>query len=120
MATEQYYGTGRRKSSVARVRLQPGTGKLSINNRTRDVYVTEEAGRMAVEAPLLATDSRHWPPTNAYEPGRRVTIASSSRSCGFMPPTIRRRHASPCWVSFIMSNAPCSRSTNCASAMSQP
>ena len=38
MAKEQYYGTGRRKSSVARVRLVPGNGKITINGRTIDEY----------------------------------------------------------------------------------
>ena len=38
MANVQYYGTGRRKSSVARVRLVPGNGKITINNRDIDEY----------------------------------------------------------------------------------
>lgn len=49
-------GTGRRKTSVARVRMQRGSGKLTINNRTLDDYFRVERNRALVEGPLLAAD----------------------------------------------------------------
>jgi len=48
------WGTGRRKSSVARVRIKPGGGKLLINNREVDEYFTQPQDRNAVHAPLKA------------------------------------------------------------------
>jgi len=52
MATQQYYGTGRRKSSTARVFLRPGKGDININGRTLDVYFGRETSRMIVRQPL--------------------------------------------------------------------
>ena len=49
-------GTGRRKTSVARVRIRRGTGQLTINNRTLDDFCRVERDRRLVEAPLKATD----------------------------------------------------------------
>ena len=51
----QYYGTGRRKSSVARVRLVPGTGKITINKRDIDDYFGLETLQVVVRQPLDAT-----------------------------------------------------------------
>lgn len=51
----QYYGTGRRKSSVARVRLVPGTGKITINKRDIDDYFGLETLKVVVCQPLDAT-----------------------------------------------------------------
>lgn len=48
----QFYATGRRKSSKARVFLRPGTGKISINNRTLEDYFGRETSRMIVEQPF--------------------------------------------------------------------
>ena len=50
-------GTGRRKTSVARVRIQRGSGKLTINNRALEDYFRVERNRALVEGPLLATDA---------------------------------------------------------------
>ncbi len=55
MATEKYYGTGRRKSSVARVYLVPGTGKITINKRDIDDYLGLETLKIVVRQPLEAT-----------------------------------------------------------------
>lgn len=52
MAENQYYGTGRRKSSSARVFLKPGSGKITINGRTLDVYFGRDTARMVVMQPL--------------------------------------------------------------------
>jgi small subunit ribosomal protein S9 len=50
-----YWGTGRRKTSVARVRMKPGQGSLLINDRKLDLYFRTDEGRKAVMAPLIAT-----------------------------------------------------------------
>jgi small subunit ribosomal protein S9 len=50
--TAPNYGTGRRKSSTARVFLQPGTGKITVNNRPLDEFFGRETGRMIVRQPL--------------------------------------------------------------------
>ena len=55
MASVQYYGTGRRKSSVARVRLVPGNGKITINGRTIDEYFGLETLKLIVRQPLVLT-----------------------------------------------------------------
>lgn len=51
----EFLGTGRRKTSVARVRVSPGTGKISVNGRTFEVYFPLESQRMAVQQPFVAT-----------------------------------------------------------------
>ena len=53
--TTKYYGTGRRKSSVARVYLVPGTGKITINKRDIDEYLGLETLKVVVRQPLVAT-----------------------------------------------------------------
>jgi len=53
-----YLGTGRRKSSVARVRLCEGSGQVTVNGRDMDDFFTEEKDRGAVVGPLLITDLR--------------------------------------------------------------
>ena len=50
------YGTGRRKTSTARVHLKPGTGKIVINDRPIDVFFGRETGRMIVRQPLELTE----------------------------------------------------------------
>ena len=57
MATTKYYGTGRRKSSVARVYLVPGTGKITINKRDIDEYLGLETLKVVVRQPLVATEN---------------------------------------------------------------
>ncbi|MGD1649624.1 30S ribosomal protein S9, partial [Listeria monocytogenes] len=57
MAQVQYYGTGRRKSSVARVRLVPGDGKIVINNRDWEDYIPFAALREVIKQPLVATET---------------------------------------------------------------
>lgn len=57
MATaKQNYGTGRRKSSTARVFLRPGSGEITINKRTLDEYFGRETARMVVRQPLETVD----------------------------------------------------------------
>ncbi len=55
MANVQYYGTGRRKKSVARVRLVPGSGKVTINKRDIDEYFGLETLKVVVKQPLELT-----------------------------------------------------------------
>ena len=58
MAKVQYMGTGRRKKSVARVRLVPGNGKVVINNSEIETYIGLETLRMIVNQPLVLTGSK--------------------------------------------------------------
>ena len=57
MATAKFYGTGRRKKSVARVYLVPGTGKITINKRDIDEYLGLETLNVVVRQPLVATET---------------------------------------------------------------
>ena len=57
MAQVQYYGTGRRKSSIARVRLVPGSGKITVNNREFADYIPSAAVRLDVLQPLTLTNT---------------------------------------------------------------
>jgi len=57
MAVEQYYGTGRRKTSRARVFLRHGNGQIMVNGRSLDDYFGRETARMVVRQPLELTDS---------------------------------------------------------------
>ena len=58
MAKVQYFGTGRRKSSVARVRLMPGEGNVLINGRTLDSYFGYETLKREALRPLVITDTQ--------------------------------------------------------------
>jgi small subunit ribosomal protein S9 len=53
----QYYGTGRRKTSTARVFLRPGTGAISINRRTFEAFFPTEALRTQIRTPLVLTET---------------------------------------------------------------
>ena len=57
MAKVQYYGTGRRKKSVARVRLVPGNGNVTINDRSIDEYFGLETLKVICKQPLVLTDT---------------------------------------------------------------
>lgn len=57
MADIQYYGTGRRKTSTARVYLRPGTGEIIVNRRSFDEYFPNEALRMIIRQPLHLTET---------------------------------------------------------------
>ncbi|NRB71621.1 MAG: 30S ribosomal protein S9 [Xanthomonadales bacterium] len=52
MATEQYYGTGRRKSSTARVYMTKGSGQITVNDQPLDTFFGRETARMVVRQPL--------------------------------------------------------------------
>jgi small subunit ribosomal protein S9 len=53
----QYYGTGRRKSSVARVFLRPGSGEFTVNGKPFDVYFVTEAQRIMAKSALVLTET---------------------------------------------------------------
>ena len=57
MAAVQYYGTGRRKTSTARVFLRPGTGAVTINQRPFDGFFPTEALRTQIKTPLVITET---------------------------------------------------------------
>ncbi|MFO7189557.1 MAG: 30S ribosomal protein S9 [Pseudomonadota bacterium] len=57
MVGEYYYGTGRRKSAVARVFLKPGSGQFIVNGKPVDEYFGRETGRMVVRQPLRLIDA---------------------------------------------------------------
>jgi small subunit ribosomal protein S9 len=54
---EAYYGTGKRKTAVARTWLRPGKGTITINQRDVDDYFRRETAKMIVEQPLVLTDT---------------------------------------------------------------
>lgn len=56
MTTQQYYGTGRRKSSVARVFMKVGSGEITVNLKTLDDFFGRETSRMVVRQPLETVD----------------------------------------------------------------
>jgi len=73
-----WWGTGRRKTSVARVRIRPGTGKLIVNKKDLETYFTKDQDRKAVVAPL-----------------KIVQTCSSTSKAAAQP----ARPARPCWAS---------------------
>ncbi|MCL6261873.1 MULTISPECIES: 30S ribosomal protein S9 [Craterilacuibacter] len=56
MNGKYYYGTGRRKSSVARVFMQKGSGQIIVNGKPVDEYFARETGRMVIRQPLALTE----------------------------------------------------------------
>ena len=57
IAAQQNYGTGRRKTAVARVFIKPGTGKIIVNDKPVDEFFSRETGRMTVRRPLEVTNN---------------------------------------------------------------
>ena len=57
MAVQNNYGTGRRKSAVARVFIKPGKGDITVNGRPVDTFFSRETGRMIVRQPLALTNN---------------------------------------------------------------
>ena len=57
MSANYNYGTGRRKSAVARVFIKPGKGDIVVNDKPVDVFFSRETGRMIVRQPLTLTDT---------------------------------------------------------------
>jgi small subunit ribosomal protein S9 len=57
VAENQFYGTGRRKTSTARVYLRPGTGEIKVNKKTFEEYFPNQALRMVIRQPLQLTET---------------------------------------------------------------
>ena len=57
MVGDYYYGTGRRKSAVARVFIKPGKGQIVVNGKPVDIFFARETGRMVVRQPLELTNN---------------------------------------------------------------
>jgi small subunit ribosomal protein S9 len=57
LALVEYYGTGRRKTSTARVHLRQGTGQITVNNRTIDEYFANDVLKMIIKQPLSLTET---------------------------------------------------------------
>lgn len=57
MAAASFYGTGKRKSSIARVWLKPGSGKITVNDKSLDEYFGRETSKMVVKQPLELTEN---------------------------------------------------------------
>ncbi|SNB46492.1 30S ribosomal protein S9 [Geobacter sp. DSM 9736] len=57
MAATSFYGTGKRKSSIARVWLKPGTGSITVNSKSLDDYFGRETSKMVVRQPLELTEN---------------------------------------------------------------
>jgi small subunit ribosomal protein S9 len=73
MSLTQYYGTGRRKSSTARVFLRKGTGKITINGRSMEDYFSRETARMIVMQPLALLEY-----TNKFD--LKITVSGGGGS----------------------------------------
>ena len=73
----QYYGTGRRKSSVARVRLVPGTGKITVNKRDLNDYFGRQTLELIIKQPLELTG-----PTEQYDVIANVAGGGASGQAG--------------------------------------
>ena len=58
MAEIQYYGTGRRKTAVARVYLRPGSGEIKVNKRSFDDFFPNRVLKMIIRQPLLMTETQ--------------------------------------------------------------
>ena len=82
-STKKFYlGTGRRKSSVARIRLCEGSGKILVNKRDLDEFFTEEKDQGAVVGPLLITDLRNRVDVFIHVHGGGITGQAGAASQG--------------------------------------
>ncbi len=100
MAQVQFYGTGRRKTSVARVRLVPGAGKILINDRMLDEYFGKKTLEMVVQQPLQLTNvigkfdvlaRVHGGGTTGQAGAIRLGIARAlTKADGELRPTLKR------------------------------
>ena len=79
---KDYLGTGRRKTSVARVRIREGSGKLTINGRELSDFFTEEKDRLAVVGPLVLTEMRNRLDVVAKVEGGGITGQAGAISQG--------------------------------------
>ena len=91
MANAKYYGTGRRKSSVARVYLVPGTGKVTINKRDMDEYFGLDTLKVIVRQPLAVTETAD-----------KFDVLVNVRGGGYKSPSSGRQRlqtsSESCWI----------------------
>ena len=73
MAATPHYGTGRRKSASARVYMQPGTGRITVNERPLDEFFGRETGRMIVRQPLEVVQMTSQFDFNVHVSGGGIT-----------------------------------------------
>ena len=85
MIGNYYYGTGRRKSAVARVFIRQGSGKFVVNEKPVDEFFTRETGRMIVRQPLKLVNHDATFRTPARRPGKIHERAPSRNSHGIIP-----------------------------------
>ena len=77
MADTNFYGTGRRKTSTARVYLRPGTGEITVNNRPLDRFFGRQTARMIVRQPLELTNT-----TDRFDVNVTVTGGGTTGQAG--------------------------------------
>jgi small subunit ribosomal protein S9 len=81
----KYYATGRRKTAIARVWLMPGEGKISINRRDAEQYLTRATNMKFVEQPMVETDTREqydvWATAKGGGLGRCCASTRNSVGC---------------------------------------
>ena len=73
MPTLQYYGTGKRKSAIARVFLRPGQGAFQVNERKMEEYFPDEALKIVAKQPLLITETAEKFDVLAFTKGGGMT-----------------------------------------------
>ncbi len=78
----QYYGTGRRKSSVARVFLRPGSGKFTVNEKPMETYFVTDAQRITAKQVLVLTETLNSFDVVANCSGGGVTVQSGAVRMG--------------------------------------
>ena len=103
--TEKHWGTGKRKSSVARVRLFDGPGNIVVNRRTLEDYFPRETSRMVINQPFEVTSTigQYHADVNVYGGGvaaqavavRHAATLPARRSCGAVQQTRRRYPCRP-------------------------
>ena len=82
MVEQVYLGTGRRKSSTARVRIQKGSGTITVNKRPLDIYFGRETARMVVRQPLTLLDMEETFDINVNVKGCLLYTSPSPRDRG--------------------------------------
>ena len=89
MAKTQYYGTGRRKSSVARVRLIPGNGNITVNKKPLDEYIPMEIVKREVKRPFEIAGCEGKYDVIATVQGRWIYRAGRSPQTRYLKSTLR-------------------------------
>src|SRR5258708_19408591 len=82
----QYYGTGRRKSAIARVYLRPGSGDFKVNGRPFEQYFVTESQRSSARQPLLSTETAATFNVLARASGGGVNGQADAAKLGLAPP----------------------------------